>query len=273
MILSRLRHKFICQFQAMKKFIPLVVILPLFASAQNVGIGVPIPTEKLHVDGGNVKIGGPIWSAGNDRVLRFGDGDFVHIGEVGGDDHMEIKAAQQITLTSNALNISVGTPAAGNVLTSDASGNATWQAVPGATAAFKVDMASSQSVPAGTTTSLNFTLAEYNYGGIYNTTYGYFNAPANGLYHFDVKLLWNLSVGAPRYSMILSLYSPGFIPTEVGRTEHFIEAGASGIATIELSMDKQLAAGESVYVTAYQNSGTSQTVINSLTSFSCHRVF
>jgi hypothetical protein len=63
----------------------------------NVGIGNATPTEKLQVNG-NAKIGENVWdSAADDRVLKFGDSNYVTIGEVGGDDKMEIKA-NDITL-------------------------------------------------------------------------------------------------------------------------------------------------------------------------------
>jgi len=66
----------------MKKIL-LLANLVLFISclvAQNVGIGVTIPTEKLHVDSGNIKIGKDIWTPLKSHLLKFGDGDFCHIG-------------------------------------------------------------------------------------------------------------------------------------------------------------------------------------------------
>jgi H-type lectin domain len=79
----------------------------------NVGIGQATPTEKLHVNNGNIKIGEGTWSAGNDKLLKFGDASFVSIGEVGADDKMEIKANEvTIKTTGNVLiptgNIGVG---------------------------------------------------------------------------------------------------------------------------------------------------------------------
>ncbi len=63
----------------------------------NVGIGQATPTEKLQVEG-NAKIGGAVWgTAADDKVLKFGDDNYVTIGEVGADDSMEIKA--------NAINL------------------------------------------------------------------------------------------------------------------------------------------------------------------------
>ncbi len=79
----------------------------------NVGIAELVPTEKLHINNGNIKIGKTAWSsATDDKFLKFGDGNFVTIGEVGGDDKMEIKA-KEITIKT-----SPSTPffPAGNIL-------------------------------------------------------------------------------------------------------------------------------------------------------------
>ncbi len=74
----------------------------------NVGIGQANPTEKLHVNNGNAKIGDLVWTAGNDRLLKFGDAAYVSIGEVGGDDKMEIKA-NEITLKATSGNVLIPT--------------------------------------------------------------------------------------------------------------------------------------------------------------------
>ncbi len=78
----------------------------------NVGIAELAPTEKLHINNGNIKIGKTIWgSVADNKFLKFGDGDYVTIGEVGGDDRMEIKG-RDITLRSSPA----GFLPAGNVL-------------------------------------------------------------------------------------------------------------------------------------------------------------
>jgi hypothetical protein len=73
----------------------------LIVNQGTVGIGEPAPLEKLHVNNGNVKIGNALWaSATDDRFLKIGDGPYVSIGEVGGDDLMEVRG-KQITIRSN----------------------------------------------------------------------------------------------------------------------------------------------------------------------------
>ena len=52
-----------------------------FAKAQNVGINNTSPTEKLHIDSGNIKIGKLPWgSPANSHFLKFGDANFVILG-------------------------------------------------------------------------------------------------------------------------------------------------------------------------------------------------
>jgi hypothetical protein len=84
----------------------------LITDEGNVGIGEPAPSEKLQVNNGNAKIGGNVWTtAADDKVLKFGDQNYVTIGEVGADDKMEIKA-NGITLKAVSGNVLIPT---GNV--------------------------------------------------------------------------------------------------------------------------------------------------------------
>jgi hypothetical protein len=60
----------------------------------NVGIGTgsAAAAERLHVANGNLKIGNDAWSSGNDRLLKFGDADYVTVGETGADDLLQFRA-------------------------------------------------------------------------------------------------------------------------------------------------------------------------------------
>jgi hypothetical protein len=75
----------------------------------NVGIGVSGfgLVEKFQVDA-NMKVGNIVWTSGNDRVIKFGDGNFVTIGETGQDDRMGLTARNFIFTPSSSYTGYVG---------------------------------------------------------------------------------------------------------------------------------------------------------------------
>jgi hypothetical protein len=118
-----------------------------------VGIGIVSPTEGLHIDS-SVKIGNTVWaSSANSRFLKFGDVNFITIGEDSSDDRLYLRAKDYVFGKSSSgysgnvgigvtgtpaakldvngsFKLTNGTQAAGKVLTSDAVGNASWQDAP-----------------------------------------------------------------------------------------------------------------------------------------------
>ncbi len=63
--------------------------------AQNVGISNPSPTEKLQVDSGSIKIGRTVWNASTPpQFLKFGDFDYITMGEEEADDKLTIRAKE-----------------------------------------------------------------------------------------------------------------------------------------------------------------------------------
>ena len=100
------------------------------AATSDIGFGYgnsSVFTENMRIRGdGNISVGGPVWaSAANNRTIRFGDGDFVHIGEVGADDKMELKASSFVFKTGK-VQIQDGSEGAGKAFVSDANGVGTW---------------------------------------------------------------------------------------------------------------------------------------------------
>jgi microcystin-dependent protein len=144
------------KYYIMKKLIPIVILLCAQAfnlHAQNVGIRVLNPTEVLHVDSGHVKIGNSVWvDSSTNSLLKFGDANYMLIGEDEDDDIMTLRAmhfnfrpsssgysgnvgiglAANTQPTSNlqvegTMNYKDGNQGNGKVLTTDNNGNATWQ--------------------------------------------------------------------------------------------------------------------------------------------------
>lgn len=90
----------------MKNILLLMVFmirLLYYTNAQNVGINISFPTEKLHIDSGNIKIGKLPWnSVANSHFLKFGDADYITLGEDEQDDYLLIKAKNMIVRPSSS---------------------------------------------------------------------------------------------------------------------------------------------------------------------------
>ena len=83
------------------------------ANSGNVGIGTSSPVRRLQVLdadglGGSIQIGAAV-AGPTPKLINFGDGDYVHIGETGQDDHMELKASSFFFMAGN-VGIGTNTP-------------------------------------------------------------------------------------------------------------------------------------------------------------------
>ncbi len=78
-----------------------------------VGIATNQPLEMLHMDSGSIKVGRNVWTTGvSNTFLKFGDNNFVTIGEDEADDHLVIKAKNFVFKPSGAGypgNVGIGT--------------------------------------------------------------------------------------------------------------------------------------------------------------------
>jgi hypothetical protein len=237
---------------------------------------------------GNMNIGGPVWtSSANNRVIRFGDGDFVHIGEVGQDDRMELKSGSggffftggRIGINSapdpsarlyinGSLRVTDGNQGTDKVLVSDVSGTGTWQYLPSANSAFRANTGSSVIIPpGGSTVYIPFNIEKYDQA---NSLVGdSYTIPATGVYHFDVMGLWSLTSVGSSYSLGVELFFSGSGTVE--SNFQYVAPGTSGSFFTNLSIDDYFVAGDIVQVRAKQFSGINQS-ITGFSVFTGHRV-
>ncbi len=273
------------------------LLIIFFVSAQNVGIGINPPLEKLHVDSGHIKIGSHVWSGTfYDKFLKFGDGDFVYLGETAEDDRMVFYARNFIfTKSSNGysgnvgigtasapgaklevngdIKITDGTQAAGKVLTSNASGLASWQLPVGVSSntGFSATNSAGQNITSGTQPFVILDYEEYDDGGNFSSS-GY-TAPADGVYHFDALVHWStFSSGTVRWAFTLKIYV-GFTVMHKNVTYYVTDMTENHAQA--LSCDLKLTAGQTVRLSVEQNTGLSQTIQagTEYTFFSGHRVY
>ena len=176
---------------------------------------------------------------------------------------------------NGTLKIRSGNPGLNKVLTSDAYGVAAWVS-PAAPPPvfdpipFKGTNSFNHIVSSGVSSALTLDIEEYDYGS--NFSSGTFTAPADGIYHFDATVYWNLSG-------ITSVTNLSLFLTVAGLTMHAITykipVGTTGDYVETISADLSLTASQTVQIKVFQNSGIAQTVICSpakFTYFNGHRV-
>lgn len=144
-------------------------------------------------------------------------------------------------------------PAQGKVLTSDANGNATWE---GGVAFSCVGVkAGYNNVPGGPAVRVTFATEKYDVGNNYNNSlqvpHSQFNAPVDGIYHFDVLIQWGFYTGSARSGLFLQSTLNGNVTT-LAQQERYLDYGVTGNS---LSLDVKLSAGTQVYVWVNHNDG------------------
>lgn len=151
------------------------------------------------------------------------------------------------------------TPGAGKVLTSDASGNATWQA-PSATqpkVAFKSVMATA-SIPSGQGAIVNWTSELYDISNNFNMNTKIFTVPVSGVYHFDASFHFNLSstvYNLSSASVVIESNHNGTISYLCQSDGVINNSIANSQSQCSTGVDARLQAGDQVYVKAYQSNG------------------
>lgn len=160
------------------------------------------------------------------------------------------------------------TPGAGKVLTSDASGNATWQ-TPAAQpkVAFKAEGATSLSFAHNTLTKMDYQTEQYDLGNNYQAyagsstgTSSVFTAPVNGVYHFSAGAYFdmNSSTNSFVFTDIYFIKETNGTQQMIANRDGYIHNSISYCtADLEVNTDIYLVAGQKVFVQLKQYNGGS----------------
>ena len=156
---------------------------------------------------------------------------------------------------------------ADKVLTSDASGNASWQNSSKNTG-FLAYCTAGQSLNMSTWTQVTFGAEEYDHGADFATNA--YTVPTAGVYHFDANVSWTNFISAGGF-YFTSIYVNGVA------VKHHMEPSSTNYASNDISATLNLAAGDIVTIWI-QHSGTggvntTYTSSNLYTWFSGYRVY
>jgi hypothetical protein len=151
--------------------------------------------------------------------------------------------------------IADGTQGAGKILTSDASGNASWQSPDNAGIALRT-FSANLTIPSGVMTPVTqWNTIQFEDGGAnYNNVTGEYTIPVTGLYQVEASFVWN-NFTAPATLVLANLTRNGVFEYETNGE------GATGSSKPTLlSYTARFTAGDVLRMNLYQDSGVNQTL-------------
>lgn len=188
--------------------------------------------------------------------------------------------ANGATELNGTLKITGGNPGVSKVLTSDASGNATWKA-PTKVAFLAYSLSSATALPTSTWTVVKYPTETFDLGNNFNTDAAStdkntFIAPVSGVYQFSANAActYNSWTNNIIYASIdLSLNGSGTGTVDQSGNLNNGSAGSCK-ASFAISRTLHLNAGDKLKVAVYQHNGGSDTIPSMFdVSFSGHLVF
>ncbi len=200
------------------------------------------------------------FKSGNDALTVDYNTDNIGIGTPSPSAKLEING--QIKITG-------GFPGADKVLISDANGLASW-GVDNPKIGFNAySIAGNVSIPSAIETPLLFDNLSFNDGGYYDGSTSVFNVSSPGMYHFDIRIIWDSFTATG--DAVLALRVNGVIAEQIRTT---INSG-TGAVSQTLNANQKLFAGDYVDVVVVQSSGSTQQVnMNALeSSFAGYKLY
>ena len=183
------------------------------------------------------------------------------------------------TTVTGQLKINGGTPGAGKVLTSDATGLGSWVLPANSTGFSIIKTDGNLSIPSSLAyTKVSFNNQQYNNGNAYSIVNSDFTAPATGFYHFDVKLKFSVYGGTPGGNFVIALYRRTIAdPTGLPFYEQEVAPSTVKSFSENISTSLSLNAGDIIDVRVSQNGTVAATILgpNSsgfITNFSGFRI-
>jgi hypothetical protein len=225
----------------MKNIVTLILAFIIIKgiAAQNVGVGTSTPSQKLDVNG-NLKISGAIMPgglAGTAGQLMVSNGNGV-------------APTWQSSISVTELQLLGNGAGLNKILTSDASGNASWSDP----ISFKGFQTTNTTIP-----HLVPDFALFNgehFDDVNNLLPGHFTAPQTGTYHFDISVKWGSNTAVANYvetslERCNNLMTNCVVIASSKMNDQFAAQQAFGV-------DVKLLVGERIRVAVYQTNTSFQ---------------